>query len=119
VHPFAVILGGVVGTWLRLVMTQGSLSGAWDPRITVLNVIGAFLLGLLIRLPIRPRVRAFLASGVLGSFTSLSTLSIATVAGTPWAGVWAGLAGSLFFGVLAAGLGMVIGHLLVAAEEDV
>jgi CrcB protein len=119
VHPFAVILGGVVGTWLRLVMTQGSLSGAGDPRIAVVNVIGAFALGLLVRLPIRPRVRAFLASGVLGSFTSLSAITVATVAGTPGGGVWAELAGSLFFGVFAAGLGMVIGHLLVAAEEVV
>ncbi|HEU5144636.1 MAG TPA: CrcB family protein [Dermatophilaceae bacterium] len=118
-HPFAVILGGVLGTWLRLVMTQGSASGGWDTRVTVVNVIGAFLLGLLIRLPVRPRLRAFLASGVLGSYTSFSALTIASVDGTPMAAVWFGLAGSIVFGVLAAGLGMVLGHLLMAAEEDV
>lgn len=100
-------------------MTQGSGSGGWDTRITVVNVIGAFLLGLLIRLPVRPRLRAFLASGLLGSFTSFSALSIASVDGTPPAAVWAGFAGSIGAGLLAAALGMVVGHLLVAAEEDV
>ena len=117
-HPFAVILGGVLGTWLRLVMTQGSVSAGWDARITVLNVVGAFVLGLLIRLPVRPGLRAALASGGLGSFTSFSALSIATIDGTPSTSAWLGLGASIVFGVLAAGLGMVVGHLVVAAEED-
>lgn len=114
-HPFAVVLGGVLGTWLRLVMTQGPPTGGWDARTTAVNVIGAFLLGLLIRLPVRPRVRAFLASGMLGSFTTFSALSVATISSGVGAG---GMAASIIAGILAAGVGMIVGHLLVAAEED-
>lgn len=118
-HPFAVILGGVLGTWLRLMLTQGSSQADWDTRITVVNVVGAFLLGLLIRLPVRPRVRALIASGFLGSLTSFSALTIAVVDGTPSTTVWVGIVGSIVFGIIAAAVGMLIGHLLVAAEEDV
>ena len=118
-HPFAVVVGGVVGTWLRLLLTAGSGNLTWDTRITAVNVVGAFVLGLLIRLPVRPRVRAFVASGLLGSFTSFSVLSIALVDGTPGAGVAAGLAASLGLGLIAAAFGMGLGHLLVAEEEDV
>lgn len=117
-HPFAVILGGVVGTWLRLALTQGTSQADWDTRITVVNVLGAFLLGVLIRLPVRPPLRAFLASGVLGSLTSFSALTIAFVDGGQATTIFVGLVGSLVFGVLAAALGMLVGHLLVAARED-
>src|SRR3954453_12728984 len=79
-HPIAVAAGGAVGTLLRLLLTSGgSLGAEWDPRISVVNVVGAFLLGLLARLPVRPRLRSMLASGGLGALTSFSALSIALV----------------------------------------
>jgi hypothetical protein len=45
-------------------------------------------------------------------------LTIAFVDGGQATTIWVGLVGSLVFGVLAAALGMLIGHLLVAARED-
>ena len=60
-HPFAVAVGGAIGTLLRLLLTTGPAGGAaWDPRISVINVVGAFLLGILVRLPLRPQVRSLL-----------------------------------------------------------
>jgi CrcB protein len=118
-HPFAVALGGAVGTLLRLLLTVGGdHGGGWDPRISVINVVGAFLLGLLVRLPVRPRLRSMLGSGGLGSLTSFSALSIAFVDGTPGYAVALGLLTSIVFGVAAAALGMWSGGLLTAAERE-
>ena len=118
-HPFAVAIGGAVGTLLRLLLTTGGGSGVeWDPRMSVINVVGAFLLGLLVRLPVRPRLRSMLGSGGLGALTSFSALSIALVDGTPAYAVALGLLTSIAFGVAAAALGMWLGGLLTAARRD-
>jgi CrcB protein len=118
-HPFAVALGGAVGTLLRLLLTVGgSDGGGWDPRISIINVVGAFLLGLLVRLPVRPRLRSMLGSGGLGSLTSFSALSIAFVDGTPGYAVALGLLTSIVLGVAAAALGMWLGGLLTEGDRE-
>lgn len=117
-HPFAVAIGGAVGTLLRLLLTTGGGSGGdWDPRISIINVVGAFLLGVLVRIPVRPQVRSLLASGVLGSLTSFSALSIALVDATPAYAVALGLTTSILLGVAAAALGMWLGGLLTSGED--
>lgn len=117
-HVVAVALGGALGTLLRLVLTSGSSGGAeWDPRISVVNVAGAFLLGMLARLPVRPRLRSLLGPGFLGAFTSFSALSIALVDGSAATAVALGLAVSLGLGVVAAALGYWLGGLVAPDEE--
>jgi CrcB protein len=118
-HPFAVAAGGALGTLLRLLLTMGGGSHAgWDPRISAINVVGAFLLGVLVRLPVRPPLRSLLASGGLGSLTSFSALSIALVDGTPGYAVALGLLTSIVLGVAAAALGMWLGGLLRARAKE-
>jgi CrcB protein len=118
-HPYAVAAGGAVGTLLRLLLTLGPAGAAvWDPRISVINVVGAFLLGVLVRLPVRPQVRSLLASGGLGSLTSFSALSIAFVDGTPGVAVVLGFVTSIVLGVAAAALGLWLGHLLTSHEDE-
>ena len=118
-HPFAVAVGGAIGTLLRLLLTTGPAGGAvWDPRISVINVVGAFLLGILVRLPLRPQVRSLLAPGVLGSLTSFSALSIALVDGTPGSTVALGLGTSIVLGVAAAAFGLWLGGLLTSHEDE-
>ncbi len=118
-HPLAVTLGGAIGTLLRLLLTSGAGGGAnWDPRISVINVVGAFLLGVLVRLPVRPRVRSLLGSGGLGALTSFSALSITFVDGTPGYAVALGLLTSIVFGVAGAALGVWLGGLLAPDEEE-
>ena len=107
-HPFAVALGGAVGTLLRLLLTMGGSGAAgWDPRISVL-----------VRLPVRPRLRSMLASGGLGSLTSFSALSIAFVDDTPGYAVALGLLTSIVLGVAAAALGMWLGGLLTEGDRE-
>lgn len=117
-HPFAVAIGGAAGTLLRLLLTTGHGGGGWDPRISAINVVGAFLLGVLVRIPVRPQVRSLLGSGVLGSLTSFSALSIAFTDGTPGYAVALGLLTSIVLGVAAAAFGMWLGGLLTSTAES-
>lgn len=117
-HPFVVAIGGAVGTLLRLLLTSGGGGGGgWDPRISVINVVGAFLLGVLARIPVRPQVRSLLGSGVLGSLTSFSALSIALADATPGYAVALGLLTSIVLGVAAAAFGMWLGGHLASEEK--
>jgi len=83
----AVGAGGAVGSVLRFVLSSAvaRVAGTAFPYGTVLvNVIGSFLIGLLYvwlmeRTGARPDLRAFLIVGVLGGFTTFSSLSLETV----------------------------------------
>ena len=70
------------------------------------------------RLPVRPQVRSLLGSGVLGSLTSFSALSIALTDGTPGYAVALGLLTSIVLGVAAAAVGMWLGGLLTSTAES-
>lgn len=73
----AVFLGGTVGTLLRFSMT-----GQANPTVTwLINIVGAFVLGLLIsRLWPRPQtpvwLKAGLGTGLLGGFTTYSAVTL-------------------------------------------
>lgn len=81
---FAIAAGGAVGAVLRHFMNSGAarLLGADFPwGIFLINVLGSFLMGVLIvyfALAASPpqAVRAFLTVGVLGAFTTFSTFSL-------------------------------------------
>ena len=80
----AVIVGGALGAVARYLMMIGV--GHWFghgfPFATVLvNVIGAFLLGSFVQISTlfwspSPELRIFITVGVLGSFTTFSTLAL-------------------------------------------
>jgi len=84
------------------------------------NLSGSFVLGLLLtvllgRFPPTRLVRPFLATGVLGAFTTMSTYQVETALlikdGHAMTGVTYGL-GSLIAGVALASAGMIAGRLL-------
>jgi CrcB protein len=114
----AVVGGGAVGTGLRLAVDL-LLPHADDgfPVATLLvNVVGAFALGLLVAQlwPIAaPWLRAGLGAGLLGSFTTFSALalSVVTLATTDqWMLALAYLVASVTLGLTAAALGLRAGH---------
>ena len=80
----AVACGGAVGAVARYLVYLGTaqILGMGFPFATLLvNIIGSFLMGLLIELSVlawtpTQEVRLFLATGVLGSFTTFSTFSL-------------------------------------------
>ena len=112
----AVVLGGILGTGLRLAIDQLVVPDSAFPWATLLiNVVGSFVLGFLVARvwPSAPAwLRAGLGTGLLGSFTTFSAVIVAlltlTAAGmTLLAVVY--LVASLVLGFAAALLGVRLG----------
>jgi CrcB protein len=121
-----VAAGGAVGTLLRYLVTLAVPSSDFPIATFVINIAGAFVLGvvfeLLARLDLRRpdlalRLRLGLGTGVLGGFTTYSSLAVdtASAAGTGSAGLAAGYAiGTLLLGLAAAAAGLAVGRRLPA-----
>lgn len=91
----AVAAGGALGALLRWALSTGWTSApgtiAWS--VLLINVVGSALLGVVTvsaarRLPHRPAVVAFLGAGLLGGFTTFSTVMVLSLQlaneGHPW-----------------------------------
>lgn len=108
-----VAAGGAAGALVRYAVVSGT--GAHGAGATLaVNVVGAFLLGLLLErlvrselpAPRRERLRLLLATGALGGFTTYSGIAVE---------VWAGLADGRWVGAAACGLGTVLAGLAACA----
>ncbi len=85
--PIAVALGGALGALGRYLMVDRVelwLGAGFLYGTLTANVLGSFLMGVMIELMLRvwspsPELRAMLAVGVLGSFTTFSGLSLNTL----------------------------------------
>lgn len=112
-----VALGGAAGAAARVAVGSalGTTGGGWPIGTFTANVVGAFLLGILLTVltdgrleAVAGTVRPLLATGLLGSFTTFSTLTLELrellaqqaiglavlyAAGSVLAGLLAGLAG--------------------------
>lgn len=84
-HTLLVAIGGTVGVWARYALTISPLgvnNEEWV--ILVVNIVGCFMLGWLVtsidrRVMSAPRrldLRALLATGALGGFTTYSTMAV-------------------------------------------
>ena len=113
---FLVALGGALGAMVRYLVTawvqQRLDSFPWGTL--VVNLVGSFLIGMVLELTIRgfltSQARLFLAVGILGGFTTFSSLSWETLALLEDGDVLPALAyagGSLVAGVVLAWLGAV------------
>lgn len=121
---FAVAVGGAIGGCARygVDMLVPTSSGELPWSTLSVNVAGALLLALLLILvlevwPPTRYVRPFLAVGVLGSFTTFSTLMVDVdqlLAGGHHVTAAAYLAASLAAGLAATGLGLLIGRGVVS-----
>jgi CrcB protein len=121
----AVVIGGAVGTGLRLVADAAlPHSHTQFAASTVLvNTVGAFVLGLLVA-TLWPRVptwaRAGLGAGLLGSFTTFSALAVSVVALAEAGDVLVAvitIIASLALGLLAAWAGLALGGARDRATE--
>jgi CrcB protein len=109
----AVFLGGVVGTGAR--MAADWLIPGVGIATLVVNMVGSFALGVLVSSLWRRAphwLRAGLGVGVLGSFTTFSTVALTLIrfaeAGDPLTAVLY-LAATLLLGLAAAWLGLRVG----------
>lgn len=119
----AVAVAGALGALARYgidgLIAQRS-PGAFPWSTFVINVSGSFLLGLLFavfseRVSVDPWIRTGLTMGLLGAFTTFSTLSLETYrlfASGSVGLAFANALGSLSAGLLSLYLGVVIGRVL-------
>ncbi len=112
----ALIIGGGLGAGARHLVDGAVMQGrrgVFPLGILVVNLIGSFLLGLLVGLPpVAPAWMSILGVGVLGGFTTFSTVAVETVllaqrGRRDWA-LW-NLFGTALACVIAAALGIMIG----------
>src|SRR5262245_10775526 len=82
----AIAVGGGLGSLARHYLSTAiyAITGGTFPwGILVVNVIGGFVMGLIVelsalKLNVGPELRAFLTTGVLGGFTTFSAFSLDT-----------------------------------------
>jgi fluoride exporter len=81
-----VFLGGALGSVARyLVATWAAASGPAFPRGTlIVNLVGSFLISIILEASLRttaisPNARLFLATGVMGGFTTYSSFNYETL----------------------------------------
>jgi len=80
----AIAAGGALGSLARHFLSSGiyNVTGTAFPwGILIVNVLGGFLMGLLVelgalKLNYSPEMRAFLTTGILGGFTTFSAFSL-------------------------------------------
>jgi CrcB protein len=117
-----VMVAGGLGSGARYLTGQwaaASLGTAWPYATLIVNLSGCFLLGLVTQLATsgswNPELRAAVAIGFLGGFTTYSAFNqetIALVANGSVGAAAANVAITLAGGLAAGGLGMTAGRLL-------
>ncbi len=113
-RALAVAAGGVLGTAARLALDLAIPDpGGFPLAILLVNITGAFLIGIVMaRMPRATGLRLFLATGLLGGFTTYSAFGVGTIQ------LWESAPGlaalyavaSLVLGVTAAALGLRAGE---------
>lgn len=124
-----VALGGTIGTGIReaLALSFPAAPGTLPVTILLINIIGAFALGLLLESLLhrgpdegqRRDVRLFVGTGVLGGFTTYSALAVdtATLLGDALAVAVIYGVGSVILGAVASWAGIATGSALHRHKE--
>ncbi len=116
-------LGGGIGSIARFLSQKGAerfLDSSFPLGTFLVNIIGSFVIGVVFALSERgnfltPEVRLFLTVGICGGFTTFSTFSYDNfnmLSEKLWQFLFLNLAGSIFFGLLAVYLGIIIIRLI-------
>ena len=121
----AIAAGGFLGTIARyeLGLAWPTAPGHFPAATFTVNTTGAFAIGVVLvlileRFPPSRFLRPFLVVGILGGWTTMSTLAIETVLlakNGDWATAGGYLVGSLVAGLAAVGAGVAVGRSDVVA----
>ncbi len=123
VNAIAVAVGGAIGATLRYLVGEfvaARIKTDFPFPTLIVNVTGAFLLGVVMTLALERGAmsdwwRLFLGVGILGGYTTFSTLAFETVELAhegAMAAAFANAAGSILAGLLAVIAGIYVGRLI-------
>lgn len=123
VNALAVALGGAIGATMRYAvgeLVSARVKTDFPVHTLLVNITGAFLLGLVMTLAVeRGSInhwwRLFLGVGILGGYTTFSTLAFETVELAREGAMTAALAnaaGSMIAGLIAVMAGIYVGRLI-------
>ena len=111
-HELALVaLGAVPGAVMRW-----QIASHFHDNDVIVNVLGAFILGWLFGLPIRPKRQLLIGIGFCGSLTTFSSWMlhcVTFISQGDWLAALGLIGLTLGLGVGAAGLGVLIGRALV------
>lgn len=113
---FSIFLGGGIGSILRHLVCL-KIGNHW--AVMLVNVIGALMIGVafqffMLKTELRPEVRAFLITGLLGGFTTFSTYMLDFGNLVTNQKIWEGLLyllGSLALGIVFLFIGIKLGKI--------
>lgn len=120
-------LGGAIGTTIRLLLTAWFLPVHGVPvSVFLINITGAFLLGALLETLTRTgpdagtrrTVRLFVGTGIIGGYTTYSTLAVGAAELLTTGQLWTAAAygvGTVLIGAAATLLGILAGRAAVPA----
>ena len=124
----AIAAGGAIGSPLRYLVSEHLAAdpGAFPRATFLVNISGSFVLGFVIVVILeraRPTryLRPFLATGVLGAYTTFSTLAVEAVLLVREhniTGAMVYVVCTIGFGLLAVWLGMTLAHLVSFPRHD-
>lgn len=111
-------IGGLIGSILRYLVAQIPFPNEFPIQTLVINIVGSFLLGwftsaIIKKQRIKSEYATAIGTGMIGSFTTLSTLSLDTVtllttgSYLPACGY---VLGSAIFGFVFASMGLKLGE---------
>lgn len=122
VTMFLVALAGGIGAALRLLLNAAISRRARSPypfAMTVINVVGAFVLGLVLGLAdgrvLPEEWSLFLGIGLVGGFTAFSTTSFQTLRLVQERRLWLAVAnsfGMILAAIVVAGVGLWLGRMV-------
>lgn len=120
INLLSVFIGGGIGSLLRHLVCL-CIHSHW--AVMTVNVLGAVLIGaafqfFMTKTDLRPEIRSFVITGMLGGFTTFSTymLDFGTLLNSQrWSEAWLYLLGSLLLGVAGLFVGIKIGQIFFPA----
>ncbi len=86
INTISVILGAILGATIRWQISAwlDQYHASFPMGTWLVNIIGCFIMGLVLSLPLPEYGKLFLATGFLGSLTTFSSLIAQTTLATSW-----------------------------------
>jgi CrcB protein len=119
INGLMVAVGAIFGVLGRAILSKKidkEKRSAFPIATFMINMIGCFVLGIVVALPLDPHILLMLATGLIGTFTTFSTFNVENMnllRKKRYALLLSYTGSTYVFGILLIYTGMAVGHLIV------